>query len=266
MCFVSDDKSTTSAGLTTKTETLDRMLVSNDVSTKIPSDRHIRIFCWVTTTPSDIGTKAWAVYNTWMKRCDGYIFVSSKPSRQHFIPLLVLNVTDGRRHLTAKTMQSFQYIFKNHIHEFDWFLKGDDDTYVIVDNLRHFLSNKNTNDSVYFGARISNVPWAAHVREGYNAGGSGYVLSKEALRRLGEHRTNNPEICPVDGLLEDVDISFCLQKLGVKLGHTEDKYGRVRFHNYDPAFQMAKLHQYSPVTPKDVVSIFNNMECTFFLR
>lgn len=60
----------------------------------------------------------------------------------------------------------------------DWFLKADDDTYVIVENLRYFLSRQNTTNPVYFGHKFKR-----HVKEGYMSGGAGYVLSKEALDR-----------------------------------------------------------------------------------
>ena len=36
----------------------------------------------------------------------------------------------------------------------DWFIKCDDDTYLIVENLRYFLSNENPTDPVCFGHRF----------------------------------------------------------------------------------------------------------------
>lgn len=66
-------------------------------------------------------------------------------------PAIHLNVGQGRDHLTAKTMKAFDYIYKHHRDEADWFLKADDDTFVILENLRFLLAGHSPRDPVYFG-------------------------------------------------------------------------------------------------------------------
>ena len=44
-----------------------------------------------------------------------------------------------------------QHVFDHHLQEADWFLKADDDTFVIVENLKNLLQHHNTNAPVYFG-------------------------------------------------------------------------------------------------------------------
>ena len=59
--------------------------------------------------------------------------------------------------------------------------QADDDTYIIAENLRYFLSGENSSEPVMYGHHFQKF-----LKEGFFSGGSGYVLSKEALRRYGE--------------------------------------------------------------------------------
>ena len=42
-------------------------------------------------------------------------------------------------------------MFENHWDEADWFMKADDDTFVVVENLKNLLKDFNTNDPIGFG-------------------------------------------------------------------------------------------------------------------
>jgi hypothetical protein len=53
--------------------------------------------------------------------------------------------------LTQKTSLAFQFAYQNYFHDFDWFVKADDDTYIIVENLREFLRKQDPSQPVTFG-------------------------------------------------------------------------------------------------------------------
>uniref|UniRef100_A0A2C9MA04 N-acetylgalactosaminide beta-1,3-galactosyltransferase n=1 Tax=Biomphalaria glabrata TaxID=6526 RepID=A0A2C9MA04_BIOGL len=124
----------------------------NSLAQKLKS--HVRVLIWVMTSPDNIvKLKAKAVRDTWGKRCNKLLFFSSKDDPQ--LPAIGLNVTESYENLTDKTRQAFHYIYRHHYNDADWFMKADDDTYVIVENLRYFLFSQNSSEPVYFGHRLN---------------------------------------------------------------------------------------------------------------
>ncbi|XP_046555624.1 glycoprotein-N-acetylgalactosamine 3-beta-galactosyltransferase 1-like [Haliotis rubra] len=185
-----------------------------------------RVLCWIMTSPKNLDVKARVVRDTWTRRCNKVLFMSSVTDPK--FPTVGLNVSEGREHLTAKTTQAFRYIYENHFDDADWFMKADDDTYVILENLRYFLTSQNKSEPVFFGHHFKVI-----LKQGFYSGGGGYVLSKEALRRYGE-KGHDPKLCRHDGGAEDVEFGRCMENLGVRTVNTTDALGRSRFHCFRP--------------------------------
>ncbi|RNA37744.1 glyco -N-acetylgalactosamine 3-beta-galactosyltransferase 1 [Brachionus plicatilis] len=180
------------------------------------------------------------VYNTWAQKCDNFKFIlkftpnlSVKNNKVYLngidieLPAhTILDpgiVNETYRKLTDKTYLSLIYIDK-HYSDYDWYLKADDDTYVFIDNLRKFVSSKNSTEPTTFGFDFSR-----YVKNGYHSGGAGYIISKEALRRIAHQLRNNYSSCPNRGV-EDVDVASCFRTVQVYPGFSRDFLGRERFH------------------------------------
>ena len=113
---------------------------------------------------------------------------------------------EGRKYLTIKTIRPFRYVYKHFFNDYDWFLKADDDSYVIMENLLYFLSSQDTNKPIYFGHKFK-----TYIKSGYFSGGPGIVLSKEALRRLGHAGL---DVCPEPVVAAgDLSLGRCMEKL-----------------------------------------------------
>nr|XP_053638133.1 glycoprotein-N-acetylgalactosamine 3-beta-galactosyltransferase 1-like [Cherax quadricarinatus] len=180
---------------------------------------------------------------------------------------VALKVGEGRDHLWEKTKAAFIYIYNNHYNDADWFLKADDDTYVIVENLRYMLSSYDASHPIWFGCRFKKyvrqgymsgaflnqmapitrfidkfVP-ILHAQQEYMSGGAGYVLSREALKKFVEEAIPNPKKCRQDHAgAEDVEIGKCMQNVGVHAGDSRDSLGRGRFFPFVPEHHLVPGH------------------------
>ncbi|NXY39482.1 C1GTA galactosyltransferase, partial [Pomatorhinus ruficollis] len=191
--------------------------------------RRVRVLCWVMTAPQNLETKARHVRDTWARHCNVALFVSSEPA-PHF-PAVGLGVAEGRGQLYRKTMRALQYVHRHHRAHADWFLKADDDTFVVLDNLRWLLAAHPPQSPLYFGKRFR-----PFTRQGYMSGGAGYVLSRGALTRVATAFTRGT--CGHTGPEEDVALGQCLERLGVAVGDSRDTWGRETFHPFPPEIHL----------------------------
>ncbi|XP_061182114.1 glycoprotein-N-acetylgalactosamine 3-beta-galactosyltransferase 1-like [Saccostrea echinata] len=209
----------------------------SDVNEDAANDlrKKVRVLCWVMTAPKNLDKKATAVKNTWGKRCNKVIFFSSETNTS--FPTVGLQVSEGREHLTGKTIQAFKYCYEHYRDQFDWFLKADDDTFMIVENLRYFLSHHSPKSLVFFGHKFKPI-----VKQGYFSGGAGYVLSRASLDKFVTEGSVNPFICRQDGGAEDAELGRCMMKLGIKAGDSLDTFGKETFHPFVPIAHLEGHH------------------------
>lgn len=192
-----------------------------------------RILCAVFTHAKNYENKATAVNNTWGKRCDKTIFMSGIHNATVVKPaglnLINLNFTEDYFKLTDKTIKTILYSYENLIDQFDWILKADDDTYVLVENLKSFLSTKCNDDLKTYGFSFKPHAPERFTYE-FNSGGAGYLLSNKAVRIFSQKYANDKSYCRNNTGTEDADLQNCLNILGIYPGDSRDKNGKERFH------------------------------------
>jgi glycoprotein-N-acetylgalactosamine 3-beta-galactosyltransferase len=140
-------------------------------------------------------------------------------------PASLLNDTYGS--LTHKVYFTFRDLYHRY-NKYDWYLKADDDTFIFMDNLREFLHDKNASAPVTYG-----YDFKIAIHHGYHSGGAGYVLSREALMRLGKKLSESFGECSFIGL-EDQDVATTLHSVGVFSNKSTDQNGYERFHPFSP--------------------------------
>lgn len=127
----------------------------------LSENKSTRVCCFILTSPKSHLTRAKAVNNTWGPRCDRYFFISDPPDPKaskeqdeitKTLPIApIVDITAGYQYLIQKTKSGFLYFYQHHFNDCEWFVKADDDTYLLVENLRTFLSNQDTTQPITFG-------------------------------------------------------------------------------------------------------------------
>ena len=116
--------------------------------------------------------------------------------------------------LAGDLSEVYRYIWTKHKDDIDWFIKTDDESYVLMRNLRWFVSALNTSTPVWFN-------WPS------TGSGKGFVFSNETFRRLVN------EVDNVVGCQDVETIGECLNALGATLIETRDHQGMERFFPFD---------------------------------
>ncbi|CAB3396755.1 unnamed protein product [Caenorhabditis bovis] len=188
------------------------------------------LFCFVETAINNYNHRVPAIWATWLPRCPNGRFFTPTELRNKSIPYSTVfrNFDDSYEDLFRKTLFAFYYTYTQISSDFDWYLKADDNTYVIVERLQKFLMKFDRDEPHFLGFRMK--PFLKH---GYNAGGAGYVLSNRAVKMFVEKLYNDTTNCPFD-CAEDRGISRCLASIGIYPGDTRDDNGMERFNTFMP--------------------------------
>lgn len=190
---------------------------------------------------------AYAVASTWGAECTGFLAYSNLAN--YSIPTITIdfNTTETIENYWFKKKAVYRHIHQHYMAEFDWFMFGDDDTYVIAPNLYHFIQFDATikwllqkNRGVYAGRpmRLESYPGEnGELFERYNTfynSGCGYLLDTVALVELVEELRVSDCGQGLSDNNADVYVAQCLRARNIHPFITKDERGADKFHHYHP--------------------------------
>jgi len=184
------------------------------------SSSHQRIYCVIKTFGQHLATRALTIHQTWAQRCDKHVFLTATNLTQWdntSLPILNLyDVGDNYIELSIKVFDALNLIIQQpQPYDFDWLFMADDDTYVIMENLRQLLYY--TSRPLAFGHVFApNNGSSSHL-----SGGAGYAINTVALQRMLPNLQTTCAEWYVPGM-EDVYVSRCLQHLNITLNGAVD--------------------------------------------
>ncbi|XP_075253442.1 glycoprotein-N-acetylgalactosamine 3-beta-galactosyltransferase 1-like [Convolutriloba macropyga] len=190
--------------------------------------RELNILCVVITYPENLEKRTKFVNETWTRQCNKTIFVSDEHNGE--FPTIKVTDQKGKSELWAKSRNAIELLYYKYLNKFDWFFKAEDDTYVVMDNLRKFLYFKDSSKLEWYGKAMIN----GSDNSIYPHGGAGYAFGSKALKQLVEVGFKNGPNCPKDSVSSpnyDVYLGSCLTNSGIELiKDCFDSHGRELFH------------------------------------
>jgi glycoprotein-N-acetylgalactosamine 3-beta-galactosyltransferase len=236
-----------------KTPVFNQIRIANASSTP-------RILCFIMThTQATLKTKA--VQKTWGRKCDKLILASNESDTKIGAVSMASNASYSG--LWNKLNETLEYIWRHHRNEgYDWVFKADDDTFVIMENLKAYLASpevtKDMHKPVIHGRRYSSPLYGnlekrevyfANPKNAdfgkrfyqkmdrkapvlYNYGGSGYAMNFPYVEKFLEVMKGPDTLhgSPPEDQAHAVVMAFH----DIWPSNTRDKTGRERFHPEDP--------------------------------
>ena len=226
----------------------------------LPNDSealNTRVLCFIPIISTDHNARALDVMQTLGKRCDKLVFASNATDSD--IGAVKVDIpTEDWAHLWQKQRETMRHIWQVYGEEYDWFLKADLDTYVIVENLKAYLASEEIQSKkdqpLILGRRVSRreEKWyqgfdhnktlvdeflkTSHNKFHYTMGGAGYVMNQKYMEKFYDSMDEHFCLSSEQEMTfpEDVGINFCMGNIGVYPYNTRDELGRERFHLRTP--------------------------------
>lgn len=217
----------------------------------------------ILSAPKYFNTRVEDLKNSWLRhlcRNDGeeqvssnYVLIASK--KHDDIPTMIPNCEEDYLNLCCKTLASYEWMVKNWPKK-KWYMKLDDDTFVVISSLVDELSSFNSNENILVGGQIyltledspvnlisgrsNTLHWKYHgeVIKGIR-GGAGYLMSNSLAKLFIKNGQRYLDICNNGGskfkTFEDASLSLLVTEL---VGQKSIKHiPGFHFHNPEISYR-----------------------------
>jgi glycoprotein-N-acetylgalactosamine 3-beta-galactosyltransferase len=209
----------------------------------------IKLFCGVYSA-SPFHSVLDVSLRTWAPKCDGFVVFSNQTDLEHSAINLLHQGPEIYRNMWQKVRSIWAYIYDNYYADYDFFHLGGEDMWVLVENLKAFLSS----DEIYVAERFQNAgnapttplflgnrldfPFRENWKEQqelYNSGGPGYTLNRASLKLLVTAGLNHATWRNHLGAMEDIFIDkLFADVLNVTACPTRDGNNGECCHHHTP--------------------------------
>jgi Fringe-like/Glycosyltransferase sugar-binding region containing DXD motif len=226
---------------------------------KLPS-----ILCYVLCN-SDFHEKIAVIKETWGSQCDKFIAFSDMDDASIGAVAISMKTDHSWGNLWDKNRESIRYLYDNNIaQKYDWIFKADADVYVIVNNLKSHLTNRNMSNPQLVGCkftfplrarkqfsllpRVNDYYKKQHLKDQWMyASGAGYAMNKNFIRKM-RSLLDTPRCNPnFPALSEDFGVASCVASTYIlSPASSRDEFGREMFHHFPPKKVTELKMKYEP--------------------
>nr|XP_021489789.1 chondroitin sulfate synthase 3-like [Meriones unguiculatus] len=183
------------------------------------------LYVGVMTAQKYLGSRALAAQRTWARFIPGRVefFSSQQPPGAALgqppppLPVIELPGVDDSYPPQKKSFMMIKYMHDHYLDKYEWFMRADDDVYIIGDKLEEFLRSLNSSKPLYLGQTgLGNTEELGKLGlepgENFCMGGPGMIFSREVLRRMVPHIGEC--LREMYTTHEDVEVGRCVRRFG----------------------------------------------------
>lgn len=195
-----------------------QFLVSDDTTIADTLAKNIKVLCWIHNKDPEVNLTE-GIKQTWGKRCTDIITIRT----QGVNTTDMFTIPHGKTESNLET--AYRFIYNKFSSEYDWFLKTNGHSYIVMENLRFNLFAYDPSNSVGVGLAKNNTQ-----NQTYLSDKAGYALSKGALKKLINGFDTGSKCKNATNLRNDEQrIGICMSEANIHFAKSTDANGKQLF-------------------------------------